>query len=527
MQFLLHEISRLIEQPEQTLPLLAAKRLGIAPEEIQQVEIVRKSIDARSGRDLRFKYSILIGVSKKCGARLLAKGRQPYLHQELPPLCAGEEALRGSVVVAGSGPAGLFAARLLAQHGYRPLVLERGARMEQREKDVRALSERGELNPNSNICFGEGGAGAFSDGKLTTRIKDRRVHQVLDAFVEQGAPAQIRYDALPHMGTEHIRRAVVGLREEILSLGGAFEYGARLCDLEQKDGRLTAAFYEQRGARVRIETGALVLAVGHSARDTFEMLHARGIALQQKPFAMGVRVEHRQEWIDARQYGKYAGHAELGAATYKLTARHGERGVYSFCMCPGGEVVCSATEPGATAVNGMSYYARDLENANSALVVSVYPGDMPSGPLGGVQLQRQIERAAYQAAGGYGAVAQRYADFVRGLPSGETGKIVSSYRPYIALGNIRSFLPRFLADGLQAAAQQFERKIPGFVQEGLLLGAETRTSCPLRILRGENFCAPLDGLYPAGEGAGYAGGILSSAVDGIKVAEAIIRRYRP
>ena len=278
---------------------------------------------------------------------------------------------------------------------------------------------------------------------------------------------------------------------------------------------------------MKVPAGAVILAIGHSARDTFELLLEEGVALQPKAFAMGVRVEHPQALIDARQYGKYAGHKELGAASYKLTAQHDGRGVYSFCMCPGGEVVCSASEPGGTAVNGMSYYARDMRNANSALVVSVYPGDMPPGPLGGVQLQRQIEQAAYRAAQGYGAVAQRYADFARGVPSKSCGSIVSSYRPYVVPGEVRAFLPAFIADGLAVAAQQFERKIPGFVREGLLLGAETRTSSPVRILRNQNFCADLDGLYPAGEGAGYAGGILSSAVDGLKVAEAIIRRFRP
>lgn len=527
MQFLLHEISRPIQQSEDALPVLAAKKLGVAPGQILECEIVRKSIDARSGRDLCFKYSLLVRLPQKAGEKLEQKGLRAYAPQEPEPLELGEARLAGRAVVIGAGPCGLFAALLLAQHGFRPLVLERGAKMAQREADVQALREKGELNPESNICFGEGGAGTFSDGKLTTRIKDRRVQSVLGAFVRHGAPEQIRYEALPHLGTEHIRSAVVGLREEILSLGGEFEYGARFCDFEQKNGMLSAVYYEKGGAKIKVETGAAVLAIGHSARDTFELLLKKGVALRPKAFAMGVRAEHRQQFIDERQYGKYAGHPELGAATYKLTAQYGGRGVYSFCMCPGGEVVCSATEPGGTAVNGMSYYARDLSNANSALVVSVFPEDMPAGPLGGVQLQRQIEQAAYRAAKGYGAVAQRYADFVRGMPSRSTGAIASSYRPYTVGGEIRDFLPGFLADALAGAAQQFERKIPGFLQEGLLLGAETRTSCPVRILRGENFCANPDGLYPAGEGAGYAGGIMSSAVDGLKAAEAVIRRFRP
>lgn len=526
LKIIVREIELKLEEPSACLQKKAAEKLGVDAAELRGLEILRESVDARRG--VALKYAVAADVGDALGQRLLRRGFAQRKEPEEAPFVPGSQALRGRPVVAGFGPCGIFAALWLARHGYRPIVLERGRDMAGREADFSALRERGVLNPESNICFGAGGAGAFSDGKLTARTKDGRARLVLDALIAHGADPAIGYQAKPHLGTENVRRIVLSLEAEIIRLGGEVCYGARLTGLGAGSGGLRSIVYVQEGQTYRMDCGALILAVGHSARDTLEMLVGVGVPVEPKAFAIGVRVEHRREMIDARQWGAYAGHPRLGAAEYRLTAEHGGRGVYSFCMCPGGEVVCSATEPGRTAVNGMSWFARDMENSNSAIVVSVRPSDMSGGPLGGIAMQREIEAAAYETAGGYGAVAQRFDDFAKGIRTEKFGSLQPSYRPYTAPGDLNAILPGFICQGIRAGFAKFERELPGFAAEGLLVGTETRTSCPVRLPRGADMqSVGMAGLYPAGEGAGYAGGIVSSAVDGIRAAQAVMARYAP
>ncbi len=521
-KILLHEIA-LRPGYEQELRAAVAARLGVDTREISGMRIVRKSLDARKKQNIVFKYSVEVSVEEALAVVLIRRGFGEVKERHFPALILGKTRLRGHIVVVGAGPCGLFASYLLSQMGYRPILIERGKPIGEREKDFERLRKEAVLDPESNACFGEGGAGAFSDGKLTTRIKDPRAEQVLSIFVRHGAPRETAYLAKPHLGTDRIRRIVAALREEIRARGGEVVYGAKLTDIKQRAGKLTAVTYTKRGTVYTVDTNACILAIGHSARDTFPMLLEKGVEFQKKPFAIGVRVEHARGLIDAHQYGKYA--AVLGAAEYVLRARAEERGVYSFCMCPGGEVICSATEKGHTAVNGMSRFRRDGAYSNSALVVSVGVEDMPAGPLGGIVLQRAIEAAAYDAAGGYGAPAQTYPDFLDGHISKNIPS--NSYLPYAVAGDLAGCLPGFIRKGIVQAAKEFDAAIPGFVREGLLIGTETRTSSPVRMYRGEDLCSHIAGLYPAGEGAGYAGGIMSAAVDGLKVAETIIRTYAP
>ena len=523
-KFILHEIS-LRPGCESDLRAAAADRLFLPTEEIKDLRIVRKSLDARKKQDIVFKYSVVVTLKDSLTKNLLQKGFQQAEEPLLPETVRGGEELRGEAVVVGAGPCGLFAAYLLAREGYRPLLIERGRAIEARSQDFALLRREGKLDPESNACFGEGGAGAFSDGKLTARTRDPRTEQIFSLFIKHGAPEEVRYLAKPHLGTDGIRKIVAGLRGEICSLGGQVRYQARLSGIEQDKDGLAAITYIEGGKSFRIETSACILAIGHSARDTFFMLQQSGVELQKKPFALGVRVEHPRSLIDERQYGRFA--PALGAADYALRASYGSRGVYSFCMCPGGEVICSATEEGHTAVNGMSWYHREGEFSNSALVVSVGEEDMPSGPLGGIELQRGIEAAAYALAHGYGAPVATYRDFIMGQGARSGAVKKNSYLPYATWADLGSCLPGFAREGIAHAAKSFDAAIPGFVAEGLLLGTETRTSSPVRIPRGEGFCSNVAGLYPAGEGAGYAGGILSSAVDGLKAAEKIIGKFRP
>ena len=433
-------------------------------------------------------------------------------------------------VVVGAGPCGLFAALTLAQMGFRPVILERGREVRQRTRDTWGLWRRGVLDPESNVQFGEGGAGTFSDGKLYSGVKeaDRLGRRVLTEFVAAGAPAEILTSSKPHIGTFRLVSMVEAMRATIERLGGEYRFGTRVDDLDIETradgGRLLRGLHLSGGGYLRCDH--VVLAVGHSARDTFAMLHARGVFIEAKPFSLGVRIEHPQALIDRARFGAFAGHKLLGAADYKLVHHGGDgRSVYSFCMCPGGRVVAATSEPGRVVTNGMSQYSRAEFNANAGLVVGVTPErDFPGGPLAGIELQRHWEARAFAAGGGgFAAPAQRVADFLAGRASIALGPVAPSYRPGTAPADLAACLPAFAVTAIRAALPGFDRQIPGFAMaDAVLTGVETRTSSPLRLRRDASLkSVNTSGLYPAGEGAGYAGGILSAGIDGIRVAEAV------
>jgi len=447
-----------------------------------------------------------------------------------PPVTAAIEPSVRPVVV-GFGPCGIFAALVLAQMGLKPIVLERGKPVRQRTRDTWGLWRQRVLQPESNVQFGEGGAGTFSDGKLYSQIKDPRHlgRKVMREFVSAGAPEEILYAAHPHIGTFKLVKVVETMREQIIALGGDIRFQQRVTDFQVEDGHLRglSILHQDTGATSQLRADHVVLALGHSSRDTFEALHARGVFLEAKPFSIGFRIEHPQGMIDRARWGRHAGHPLLGAADYKLVhhASNG-RAVYSFCMCPGGTVVAATSEPNRVVTNGMSQYSRNERNANAGIVVSIEPRDYPGGPLAGVELQRELESRAFGLGGGtYEAPGQLVGDFVAGRPSTAFGDVLPSYKPGVKLGDLHPSLPPYAIEALREALPAFGRKIPGFDRhDAVLTGVETRTSSPLRITRGEDFQSlNVRGLYPAGEGAGYAGGILSAGVDGIKVGEAVAR----
>jgi uncharacterized protein len=501
-----------------------AKLLRIGSEELEGYSIEKKSFDARDRNDIRIVYAVL--------ARLRSEPSRPF-----PESVASRASERGTYlfpaagsrsgprpIVVGSGPAGLFCALVLAENGYRPLVLERGDEVDARGARVGSFFESGALDPESNIQFGEGGAGTYSDGKLNTTVADKlfRNAKVLEEFVEAGAPPEIRYLNKPHIGTDYLVRVVKALRKKIESLGGEVRFRSRVSSLLIADNRVRGVVV---GGSERIEAEAVVLATGHSARDTFLELDRLGIAMERKAFAIGLRIEHPQEMVSRRQFGEGWKHPGLPVADYKLTHRSsGGRGVYTFCMCPGGYVVNSSSEPGMVACNGMSDYRRDSPNANSAVVATVGPEDFGAGgELSGLDFQRRWERLAFEAGGGgFRLPLQTFADFLAGRPSASLGEVRPSTRGLYSLSDLNRCLPDYAAASIKEGIQAFDRSIPGFARpDAVLTGVETRTSSPVRILRGEDFQASVRGLYPCGEGAGYSGGIMSSAIDGVKVAEAI------
>lgn len=518
---------------ETPLHALAAKRLKLPPQAVLEVVVVRKAVDARRYRNapLSFVYTLdaaLAMPEQKALARLrgdrqVAMAPQP----EAVEVAYGAEPLAARPVVVGLGPAGLLAALLLAEHGYRPLVLERGRDVERRAVDVERFWRDGMFSVRSNVQFGEGGAGAFSDGKLTTRASDSRMAAILQRFIAAGAPPEIAYLHKPHIGTDLLRGVVKNLRKQILSLGGEVRFEAQATDLRIARGRVVSVVVN--GAEV-VPCGALVLGIGHSARDTYEMLAERGVAMEAKPFAIGVRIEHPQAWIDRAQYGKDAGHPRLPSADYVLTYQDAEtgRGVYSFCMCPGGQVVAAASEVGGVVTNGMSLYARDSGVANSALLVAVGPRDFGPGVLDGVDFQREYERLAFACGGSsYYAPVQTVGDFLAGRMGSRMFLTQPTYRPGVQPVDLRACLPPYVCAALSRALPHFGRKILGFDDPAAVMtGVETRSSSPCRILRGADFVSlRVDGLYPAGEGAGYAGGIMSAALDGMRCAIALMERY--
>jgi uncharacterized FAD-dependent dehydrogenase len=507
-------------------------RLDVPDADLHGVTIVRRGVDSRHPQVIRLIYTLDLALRDEAAVLARHGGRHlaPAPDTSYRFVARAPAGLRARPVVIGAGPCGLMAALILAQSGFRPIILERGQMVRQRTKDTWALWRRGVLTPESNVQFGEGGAGTFSDGKLYSQIKDRRHlgRKVLQEFVEAGAPAEILHASHPHIGTFRLVTMVEAIRATIEALGGEYRFATRVTDLEIA---ATAGTRHLRGLHLAdggwLEAEHVVLAIGHSARDFFATLHRRGVAMRAKPFSIGVRIEHPQSLIDRARLGPHAGNKALGAADYRL-AYHGAdgRGVYSFCMCPGGTVVAAASEPGLVVTNGMSQYSRNERNANAGIVVGITPADYPGGPLAGIDFQRQWEARAFAAGGGgYLAPAQRVEDFLAGRASTTLGAVVPSYRPGVTPADLASCLPDFAVAAIRAALPAFGRDLPGFdMADAVMTGVETRTSSPLRIDRGADFHSlNTRGLYPAGEGAGYAGGILSAAVDGIKVAEAVAR----
>ena len=514
-------------EPEARLKALAAKALRVDEGQITALSIRKKSLDARKKDDLKWIYTVAVTV-RGDEKKLLARCKQaspvtPYRY-DIPAVTP--PVLRP--VVVGFGPAGMFAALVLAQAGARPLVLERGQDVDRRTAQVEAFRAGGAFDPESNVQFGEGGAGTFSDGKLNTGTHDGRIPWVLEQFAAHGAPESVCYDAKPHIGTDVLVRVVKAIREEILSLGGEVRFSHRLIGLEMKSGALSALTVASPEGEYTLPAAHAVLAVGHSARDTFELLRAEGCPMTPKPFSMGVRIEHKQTMVDFAQYGRARGD-DLPPADYRLHVKlpNGES-AYTFCMCPGGEVFAAASEPGGVVTNGMSRSDRGGENANSSLLVTLQPEDFPSADvLAGMYWQREIEQRAFRYAGGdYKAPAQTVGDFLANRPSAGPGDVQPTYRPGVFWGDLRQVLPERITGVLAEAIPALGRKLRGFDAPGAVLtGPETRSSSPVRVARGDDLCSPaVQGLYPCGEGAGYAGGITSAAVDGMRCAEAILAR---
>ncbi|QNA83391.1 NAD(P)/FAD-dependent oxidoreductase [Sphingomonas sp. So64.6b] len=530
----LTELALPLHHPDEALPAAICKRLRITPRELVRHVVARRAHDARDKTNIMLVYSVDVNVKDEPG--VLARFKKDRQVQRTPDTRyhflakAPETDTTLRPVVIGAGPCGLFAGLILAQMGFRPIILDRGKVVRERTKDTWGLWRRSVLNPESNVQFGEGGAGTFSDGKLYSRIKDPRHldRKVLTEFVKAGAPEEILTEAHPHIGTFRLVTMVESMRETIEALGGEYRFERRVdgVDIATDAGgaRTVRGLHLHNGEY--LEADHVVLAIGHSARDTFAMLHAAGVHVEAKPFSIGVRIEHPQSWIDAARFGASAGHPILGAADYSLS-HHCKNGrtVYSFCMCPGGTVVAATSEEGRVATNGMSQYSRNERNANSGLVVAIDPArDYPGDPLAGIALQRHWESRAYLAGGStYKAPAQRLGDFLAGRPSTALGQVIPSYRPGVQMTDLAECLPEFAVTAMREALPVFGRQIPGYDHPDVILtGVETRTSSPVRFTRGDDLQSlNTAGLFPAGEGAGYAGGILSAAVDGIKIAEAV------
>jgi uncharacterized FAD-dependent dehydrogenase len=531
----LTELKLPLDHPPEALRAAILKRLELADDQLVGFSIFKRSYDARKKHALLLVYAVDVEVKNE--AALLKKFRNdrhlvPTPDMDYRFVGRAPENLSERPIVVGFGPCGIFAALVLAQMGFRPIVLERGKAVRERTQDTWGLWRKKVLNPESNVQFGEGGAGTFSDGKLYSQIKDPRHlgRKVLTEFVKAGAPDEILYVSKPHIGTFRLVSMVEAIRHEIEALGGEIRFQQRVTDVLLEDG----ADGGKRVAGVVLASGEtltshhVVLALGHSARDTFEMLHVRGVYMEAKPFSVGFRIEHPQSLIDRARLGPNAGNPLLGAADYKLVhhARNG-RSVYSFCMCPGGTVVAAASEPGRVVTNGMSQYSRNERNANAGIVVGITPADFPGDdPLAGIELQRKLEARAFELGGGdYEAPGQLVGDFLEGRPSTQLGSVEPSYRPGVHLTDLASALPDYAIEAIREALPAFDQQIKGFaMKDAVLTGVETRTSSPVRLTRGDDFqSVNVKGLYPAGEGAGYAGGILSAGVDGIKVAEAVAR----
>ena len=515
------------------------KTLCIKKEELQGFQIRKQSIDARKKPDLYYVYSVDVQVRDEAKVKKTVKNNQIQFqvkpdsyHFEVK----GTKELTHRPVIIGTGPAGLFCGYMLAAHGYQPILLERGADVDQRTKDVEAFWKNGKLNLSSNVQFGEGGAGTFSDGKLNTLVKDKfgRNHEVLRIFAEHGAPESITYESKPHIGTDVLSAVVKEMRKYICAHGGEVRFHSQVTDIQthsdngQKILRKLKIYDSQKKETYLLDTDLAVFAIGHSARDTFSMLYQHGLPMQPKAFAVGVRIEHPQEMINQDQYGKNYP-SFLPAAPYKLTANlDNGRGVYTFCMCPGGYVVNASSEEHRLAVNGMSYSRRDSQNANTAVIVTVSPDDFGSDhPLAGVEFQRKLEEAAYLEGNGKVPV-QLFGDFCENRPSVQLGTVTPHIKGMYQLANVRNIFPEFIAESLTEGIQIFDHKLPGYARyDTVISGVESRTSSPVRLIRDQSLQSEIHGIYPCGEGAGYAGGITSAAMDGIKAAEMIASVYHP
>jgi uncharacterized FAD-dependent dehydrogenase len=521
------EVRLPLDHPPEALGAAVAARLGVA--EVRAVHVARRAHDARRKAAIVFSYTVDAEVADEAGVLARLAGDK---HVSVSPDVAYRFVGRAPAgvarpVVVGTGPCGILAALVLAQMGFRPIILERGKVVRERTKDTWGLWRRGVLNPGSNVQFGEGGAGTFSDGKLYSQIKDpgHRGRKVLEEFVRAGAPEEILWVAKPHIGTFRLVSMVEHIRATIEALGGEYRWGSQVVDLELDERRAVRGVVLESGERIAADH--VILAVGHSARDTFARLHEIGVAMEAKPFSIGVRIEHPQSLIDRARFGTFAGHDALGAADYKLVHHCANgRSVYSFCMCPGGTVVAATSEEGRVVTNGMSQYSRAERNANAGIVVGIDPSDYPGGVLAGIAFQRKWESLAFAAGGGtYEAPGQLVGDFLAGRASKAFGSVLPSYKPGVHLTDLAACLPEYAVTAIREALPVFGRQIPGFdMADAVMTGVETRTSSPVRLPRGADLQSTnTKGLFPAGEGCGYAGGILSAGVDGIRVAEAVAR----
>jgi uncharacterized FAD-dependent dehydrogenase len=519
-----------IDQDFSSLRNALIKKLKISEKDLLGYKVFKQSIDARKQDAINFVYTIDVELKQEDSYLRKFKNKDITMTPDLEYkyVETGSQPLEYRPVIIGTGPAGLFAGIILAEMGYSPAILERGADVDSRTEKVKKFWDNGDLDPECNVQFGEGGAGTFSDGKLTTLIRDRRCRKVLSDMILAGAPEEIIYSAKPHVGTDRLRAVVKKLRERIVSLGGTVRFNCRVTDLITSGNQVRGVIIN---GTERLAAEVVVLATGHSARDTFGMLYQAGVTLVPKAFSVGVRIEHPQKLIDLAQYKKFAGHPKLGPADYKL-AYHATNGrsAYTFCMCPGGVVVAASSEKECVVTNGMSEYSRSGENANSALLVGVEPVDFgKSHPLAGIAFQRMLERKAFILGGrDYKAPVQLVGDFLANRPSTRLGQVKPTYRRGVQPADLSECLPGFVAETIREAIPELDKKLGGFaLPEAVMTGVETRSSSPVRIVRNEFMEASLKGLYPAGEGAGYAGGIISAAVDGIKAAEAIASRYAP